>query len=624
MMPVRRWFARLVLVVCACALAGCTESVLRSSRSQSPERDDSADVDSQTKLVGDFAFAYGTNYVRVEAPVLITGLANTGSDPPPGPQRQELMADMQAHGVDKPNQMLASPTTSLAWAVAYLPPGVHKGDRVDVDLRVPPQNDTTSLAGGWMMQTRLQEMAMLAGQVHHGHILAIAEGPVLVDPVAAGKGDVVSLNHGTVLGGAVALKSRTMGLVLASSEKSVFRSKQIGDALNRRFHVFLKGVKQGVATAKTDEYIELEMHPRYKHNLGRYLRVVRSVPLAETPEEQLARLELLERQLLDPVTSQTAAIRLEAIGKDGVPVLKKGLESNDPEVRFYSAEALAYLDDPTATAVLAEAAKDEPAFRAFALAALAALDDVRAADALRDLFDVASAETRYGAFRALWAMNERDPQLRGEHLGDKFWMHILASAGPPMVHVTHSFRPEVVLFGEGQQFQLPMALEAGNSIIVKSQPEGEITIARFTANEPDQRRTVGNSVEEVIRAIAEVGGDYPDVVQALEQAYSSGALESRFEVDAIPKRGRIYDRNRKAAHEDRQDAAAAHHDATGDSDDAATGQSGFESSEPLPDIFGGGTPKAAGSSTDGSGGDGDSKAKTPEKSAPAGKRWWVK
>ena len=76
---------------------------------------------------------------------------------------------------------------------------------------------------------------------------------------------------------------------------------------------------------------------------------------------------------------------------------------------------------------LAEAAKSEPAFRAAALAALGALNDVHAADALHDLFDVHSAETRYGAFRALWAMNEHDPQLRGEHLDNKFWLHDVPS-----------------------------------------------------------------------------------------------------------------------------------------------------------------------------------------------------
>ena len=73
-------------------------------------------------------------------------------------------------------------------------------------------------------------------------------------------------------------------------------------------------------------------------------------------------------------------------------------------------------------------------------------------------------------------MNKHDPQLRGEHLSDKFWLHVMPSTGPPMVHVTHSYRPEIVLFGEDQQFRLPMTLEAGNSIIVKSQPDGQISI----------------------------------------------------------------------------------------------------------------------------------------------------
>ncbi len=613
---------RLVLLLAALAsvaLAGCTSSLL-NSRSQSPEQAEGDDSESQTKLVGDYAYAYGINYVRVEGPVLITGLAGTGSDPAPSPQRQALISAMQTHGVDNPNQVLASPTTSMAWAVAYLPPGVHKGDRLDVEVRVTPQSETSSLHGGWLMQTHLKELAMLAGQVHEGHVLAIAEGPVLVDPTTRESKDPVGQTHGIVLGGGVSMKSRTMGLVLPSSEKSVFRSKQIGDALNRRFHIFLRGVKQGVATPKTDEYIDLEIHPRYKHNLARYLRVVRSVPLAESPEEQLARLDLLERQLLDPVTSSIASIRLEAIGKDAVRVLKKGLESKDPEVRFYAAESLAYLDEAASVPVLAAAAKNEPAFRAFALAALSALDDVHASDALRDLFDVTSAETRYGAFRALWAMNENDPQLRGEHLEKKFWLHVVPSAGPAMVHVTHSFRPEVVVFGEGQQFKLPIALEAGNSIIVKSQDDGQISVARFSARDSDKRVTVDNSVEHVIRAIAEVGGDYPDVVQALQQACSNGGLASRFEVDAIPQQGRIYDRNRKLAHAGSAGNEATAADAPSDSHNSHAESSSFESSEPLPELFGGGAPKPGADSSHPS--DDDQASQSGKKSAPKRKGFW--
>ena len=73
----------LLLIALSCAaLAGCTSSLL-NTRSQSPEHAEEDDLESQTKLVGDYAYAYGTNYVRVEGPVLITGLAGTGSDPPP-------------------------------------------------------------------------------------------------------------------------------------------------------------------------------------------------------------------------------------------------------------------------------------------------------------------------------------------------------------------------------------------------------------------------------------------------------------------------------------------------------------------------------------------------------------
>ena len=42
--------------------------------------------------------------------------------------------------------------------------------------------------------------------------------------------------------------------------------------------------------------------------------------------------------------------------------------------------------------------------------------------------------------------------------------------------------------------------------------------------------------------IVAVGGTYPDVVQALQEAKAGGALEGRFEVDALPDATRAYDR----------------------------------------------------------------------------------
>ncbi len=251
------------------------------------------------------------------------------------------------------------------------------------------------------MENNLREMAVLGSQIHEGHRLGIGEGPVLVDPSAEGEKDRGLLVRGRVLGGGIVLKSRTLGLIIGPEDKSVRLSAQIGEAINKRFHVFSHGNKQGVAKPKTDEFIELAVHPRYKNNIARYIRVVRSVPLKESDADQLRRLELLERQLLDPITSSTAALRLEAIGQPAVKALIKGTEAKDAEVRFYAAEALAYLDQTAAVAPLGRSAREEPAFRAYALAALSAMDDMTAYDELRNMLELPSAETRYGAFRRL-------------------------------------------------------------------------------------------------------------------------------------------------------------------------------------------------------------------------------
>jgi flagellar basal body P-ring protein FlgI len=545
------WFSGALL------LAGCTTPAVRS---QSPEDVQLASIEKQVRLIESVAVPYGMTYVKGESPALVVGLLNTGSDPPPSPSRAELLADMQARDVAHPNQLLASPTASLVVVRCFIPPAAQKGDPLDLEVRVPAQCDTTSLYGGWLMESRMKERALLGGQIHEGNVLAVGEGALLVDP-QGGADDKVALLRARVLGGGRVAKSRTLGLSIKPDEKSVYVSKQIGDALNRRFHAFAHGTQQGVATPKTDEFIELILHPHYRYNIPRYMCVVRSVPLRETPDEQIGRLKLLEKQLLDAVTTATAAVRLEAIGKMGIPVLHTGLKSTDPEVRFYSAEALAYLDDAQAAKPLAETARNEPAFRAHALTALSALNDVEASDELRGLLDASSAETRYGAFRALWAMNPHDPLVRGEDMSGRFNLISLTVGGPPMVHVTRSFRPEVVVFGPIQELQLPLALEAGKSIVVNGREGNEVTVSRFAVGEADQKRVVPNKVDEVIHAIVDLDGTYPDVVHFLQQAKASGALTCRLEVDALPNPTRHA------------------------SQPKADGSSGYTVATPLPNLF---------------------------------------
>ncbi len=388
-------FRRLFLSCALALVVGCAGPAVRS---QSPEDLEMATIEKQVRLIEAVSLPFGLNTVTVQGPALVVGLANTGSDPPPSAERSELMADMQARGVVGPSALLASGQTSLVWASTELPPAAQQGDPLDILVRVPAHVDTTTLWGGWLMESRFKEKAVLMdNRTHDGHVLALGGGALLVDPPGSGD-DKVSQLRGRVLGGAQVLKTRTFGLMIREEDKSVFLSKQIGDSLNRRFHSYAHGSQQGVATPKTDTIIELKLHPRYKHNLPRYIRVVRSVPVHETPLEQAGRLKLLEKQLNDAVTCETAALRLEALGKDGLPVLRTALKSTDPEVRFYAAEALAYLDDPASAKPLADAARGEPAFRAYALTALSSLNDVEAGDELKALLDVPSAETALRSF----------------------------------------------------------------------------------------------------------------------------------------------------------------------------------------------------------------------------------
>jgi hypothetical protein len=551
--------AIVVLVLASLAMAaGCAGPAIRS---QSPEIEALAHLEEGTKLVGDYTAPWGLAAKRIEAAALVTGLADTGSDPPPGPQRAALLADMQARGVIEPNSLLASLGTSLVWVHGYLPPGCRKGDRFDIAVEVPASHDTTSLSGGWLMETRLAEKAIVANTIRDGHELGVAEGPLLVDPVSAGTLDSKSRIRAIVPGGGVSLADRELGLIVAADHRSFAMSKRLGDWINRRFHTVIRGSKRGVANPKTDRYIELEVPPLYRHNLGRYIRVVQCVAVIEPPEGRHARLQLLDRQLADPVTAPAAALRLEAIGKDGIPILRKGLDSDDAEIRFAAAEALAYLGESVAASHLAEAARNLRSARPAALAALAVLDDANGIDALEGLLASRSAETRYGAFRALQRLDSRMPLVRGERLGDACRLHTLDVAGPPLIHSTRRERPEFVFFGTDHPVASGLRAEAGRSIVVVV--EGRTaTVSCFQPGRSDLQSEVPAEAAAIVRAIVEIGGGYPDAVQFLQQAAAGRFLSSRLAFDAVPD---AFD-GRPAIHEE---ASTRGSDDAGDSSAAA-------------------------------------------------------
>ncbi|MEX2174918.1 MAG: flagellar basal body P-ring protein FlgI [Pirellulaceae bacterium] len=540
----RRFFAAGLAGLASSAIAGillpgCATPLMRG---QTPEADPLAEPPG-LELVGDSTRPYGLNWIKLEAVALVTNLHNTGSDPPAGDLRSRLIGEMMSHEVRKSDKVLASPTTSLVVVTGYLPPGVQKGDAFDVEVRVPSRSETASLRSGWLMQTRLRQMQVLQGTVHTGSVDGLAQGDLLVDAIFDGGEDKIYETRARVLGGGISKTTRQLGLAIAKDGASIRMSTMIGAAINDRFHAFEAGVKKGVAVPQRDNYIDLSISPRYQHNLARYLRVVRNIPLRENPVERIERLALLEKKLLEPATAALAALQLEALGNEGVPALTKGLPSNDPEVRFYSAEALAYLDQAEAAAALGKAAQDEPAFRWHALTALATMTHVSALDALNELLHVQSVETRYGAFRALRIRNAADPATRGEVLDKKFRYHLIPTTGEPLVHVARSRMPEIVVFGHEQRLKSPKFLFAGREIMVTTLENGDLKVGRFQAGYETKYETCSTELDKLIRTIVKLGGGYADVIQCLQEARKAGCLESRIAVEALPRPNRKFYRD---------------------------------------------------------------------------------
>ena len=442
-----------------------------------------------------------------------------------------------------PNQFLSLPSTALVMVRATVMPLVSKGEHFDVQIRLPNGSEATSLKGGWLMEMYLSEQAIVPGRgLLKGHVYAKAEGPVLI---STGIGDKASLagllRRGRVLGGAVSMKDRDMALLLRNDYQSVRTSGIVARRIGHRFYEYNgSGIRKSLAEGVTDKKIRLKLHSKYKDNFPRYLQVIRNIAYRETERAQYVRMQKLKQRLHSPETSERAALKLEAIGKPAIPILKSGLKNPKIEVQFHSAVALAYIGKSDGLDVLAKAAREEPAFRVFAFAAMAVVDDARSHLLLRDLMNEKSSEVRYGAFRAATSLDSQDISVRGENINNEFLFHVLETDGEPMIHLTSSRKAELVLFGADQRFRLPMTVRAGNHILVTAAPGSKsITVSRYEVGR-DRRETVSANVSDVVHKVVELGASYPDIVHMLLQANRQHNIPGRLELDALPQSGRVY------------------------------------------------------------------------------------
>ena len=540
-------FVGLCAVLVIGLLAGCAKDQLWFKSDLLSVGDESKEKPA-VETVGTMTSVVGTQEIKVYGVGIVQGLAGTGHEPQPGELRRAALRILKQHGVDDAESFLASGATAVVVVSARIPAGSRRGEPLDVGLELEAKDNTTSLRGGQLLECELREYTNLEDVSREGakgslpgQVLAKADGPVLID--IAREGEKNDERHGRVWGGGRVVKERNFALVLNRESQDARWAKLIADRINERFYASIRGTAHGMAHAKNNTSIALRVPEVYRHNWQRYIRIVRQIPLRETPGGRAQYEHLLGEQLLDPATSVTAALKLEALGADGAKAeLKKGLASSFAIVRFCSAEALAYLGDPAAAKPLAEITRTEPTLRAYALTALASLDEAACQLELRELMQEPSAETRFGAFRALMTLNSHDTAVQGERLSESFFLHKVAPNSPGLVHAATSRRPELVIFGNEANLLPPFTLSAGtNFLVTATEDEKQCLVTRITARATKEQQKCTLQLDAVVRQLGAMGASYADVVDLLQQAHRGHNLSCPFAIDALPTALTVYE-----------------------------------------------------------------------------------
>jgi flagellar basal body P-ring protein FlgI len=544
-------------------LAGC-HGKDTTARSQS---DDDADK-SRLQTIGDVAEFQTSGAIPISGVGLVVNLDGTGGGTPPGEYRNMMEQYLKKCKIDNPKEWLDSRDNALVLVNAEIPVGSRRGERINIEITLPPGSKARSLRGGYLLETPLTSYST-QGQVRayleqntdikpqslgdgllKGHILADAEGPLQValkdkENVRAAKERIdgpaserglpeTAIKRAWIWKGGRTKKDQPLYVVMNPDQQRYRKAEIVTSRINEVFQGPQSLDK--IARQRNADTIEINVPPQYRSNIGHFLRVVRLIPELRA-EENSDYQRKLEEQLKQPETTLSAALRLEALGRGSVPALRSTMRNSEyPLVRFAAAEVLAYLGEPICASELGKIAQSHPSMQAFCLSALGSLDEAASVYALQDLLASDCPEVRYGAFRALRDVDRDSDAARGFRMNKSFWLHVLGSESKPMIHLLSTGRAEVVLFGKSPQLVAPFSLRAGPDIIITARRgDTACTISRFSTHKSERHAQCSYAVADVVKAVADMGALYQDVADLLIQANETKCLNCELAIDALPK-----------------------------------------------------------------------------------------
>jgi flagellar basal body P-ring protein FlgI len=531
----------LLLLVIPAAGGGCSSFWKKDPEKAEQERLEALlKAPAPPQFIRDAAAPYGLRYGKIQSFGIVNNLLNTGGSEPPSMQRDMILAELASRNIEKPNQFIDAKHTAIVMVETVLPPGVRRGDPLDLIVKYSSRPDVnsdraTSLRNGWLMPARLAYTEVINGTPRTSEVLALGTGPVIVKGAHEATDDPAALLEGRIIGGGVAQKDGRLDLRIRPEYRHVKTAKLLQDVINRRFYLADHSGRRGIANAREDDLIDVEAPERYRHNVHRLMAVIGALGTESDLAKTHQRIVNLGNQLMEPTAAQDAALQLEGIGEEAIPTLLKGAQSANAEIRFYSAEALAYLDHSDCVAPLVELARDQPAFRFPIFLALSGMKGRVAGEGLQSLLNEQSVETRFGAFDAIRKRADRSTWIQGRALGEIGNLYEIPSRGGSLVAVSMRRSPDIVTFGGEIPIVLNGNVMCGTGVLIVPSEGGGLQISRFLPGRPDAQVTVPASVKGVCQGIVQVGGDYGDIVESLRLLKNQNAYEAQLAIDVLPQ-----------------------------------------------------------------------------------------
>ena len=432
--------ARLAAAVSIAILLATLAVSCTGSKPREPRLPKEVEVPPYLKdTVGEVARIAGREFIPVQAYGFVTGLDGTGTRVVPPGIRQEILNVMRRNKVQNPEELLASPDTAVVQVTGLLTPGIAKGEVFDLEVRAPPNTETTSLDGGFLLETDLRETVSMREVEARSEILALGRGSIFVSPFATDKkGDTADPRLGRILAGGKAVKTRQFRLALLSP--SVRTVDQIIRTVNARFPDAAKGTHD-------PGRIDLEVPADYRDDKDHFLDLVGALYLRETAEARDRRVDLLMDTLQSEKDLDRVAISLEAFGPTVFARLRPLADHPSQTVRFYVGRTLANLQEPQAVYILERIALDDRS--EFQEAAVEALGKIRSGVGLGILgrvLDAANARVRLAAWRAMARLTPETFVVR--RFEDKFVLSAVATKAEPFVYVSRTSKPHIAVFGD--------------------------------------------------------------------------------------------------------------------------------------------------------------------------------